>query len=105
MIQHLIDAYVALLKISNGKVRIELQPTYCYLRDTIAHETDQESQFVQEKYEEISLIESRPTEFGMLGCVDFKKFIGETNLERISGWPTLVNNYWDNYKYTATEKK
>ena len=96
MLQHLIDGYIELLKIENVSIRINLQTTYCFLRDTIANETSQSSQAVQEKYEEIALIESRG---GMMECMDFKKWIGPVNVELITAWPPLAHNYWKSYKY------
>lgn len=105
MIQHLIDAYVELLKVQNISIRVNLQSTYCFLRDTIANETNQSNQGVQEKYEEIALIESNPIEFGMLQCQSFIKFIGADNKNLIEGWPPLAKNYWDTYKYAYTKPK
>lgn len=57
----LINTYKELLKIEDISIRLQLQPIYCQLRDTIASELCKSPQVVQEEYEILALAEKRVT--------------------------------------------
>jgi hypothetical protein len=104
MNHHLIDAYIALLKIDQNSTRIDLQKVYCLLRDQISLGTMQTSQYVQEKYEEIALFEKSGLD--KLECNQFSEFFCR-NLKnnKLSGDVVPVVTFWELYKYSKTEVK
>ena len=60
-IQYLMNAYKELLKITNTSIRVDLQNTYCTLRDSIALQTNQQSETIQDWFEQRAINEKLAT--------------------------------------------
>lgn len=56
-VHHLITAYISILKINDNGTRIQLQSTYCILRNEIARITGKSIEDIQTTCEELALRE------------------------------------------------
>lgn len=56
-VQHLITAYISLLKIQDNGTRIKLQSAYCTLRNEISRVTGKSEEEIQTECEELALRE------------------------------------------------
>lgn len=56
-VQHLITAYISLLKIQDNSIRITLQSSYCTLRNEISRVTGKSEEEIQTECEELALRE------------------------------------------------
>jgi hypothetical protein len=56
-IQYLMNAYKELLKIDNVSIRVDLQNAFILLRDSIAFQTNQQSETIQDWFEQRAINE------------------------------------------------
>lgn len=56
-VQHLITAYISILKIQDNYIRLQLQSTYCALRNEISRVTGKSEEEIQTTCEELALRE------------------------------------------------
>ena len=56
-VQHLVTAYISILKIQDNSIRIQLQSTYCALRNEISRVTGKSEEEIQTTCEDLAFQE------------------------------------------------